>query len=152
MSGVIRTSVRSRRRWRMSSCPAAMGMRCVKPSSATVSPSWTSSETAVPRETMVCALCAIVLIPHTRGPGVSMSLRTSPPFRADHVGSLLRPPELHEAREAHAADHLASRLRRRDPDDTRAAHAPGKLEDECVKSAEDTAIDEVVRMQEEVGL
>src|SRR6478735_9681391 len=131
MSGVIRTSVRSRRRWRMSSCPAAMGMRWVKPSSATVSPSWTSSETAVPRETMVFALCAIVLIPHTRGPGVSMSLRTSPPFRADHVGSLLRPPELHEAREAHAA---------------------GKLDDEGLKAAEDAAIADVVRMQEEVGL
>src|SRR3954463_1650445 len=108
-----------------------MGMRGVKPSSATVSPSWTSSETAVPRETMVCAVCAIVLIPHTRGPGGSMSLRTSPPYRADHVGSLLRPPELHEAREAHAA---------------------GKLDDEGLKAAEDAAIDEVVRMQEEVGL
>src|SRR3954449_11473644 len=131
MSGVIRTSVRSRRRWRMSSCPAAMGMRCVKPSSATVSPSWTSSETAVPRETMGGEWCAIVLIPHTRGPGVSMSLRTSPPFRADHVGSLLRPPELYEAREAHAA---------------------GKLDDDGLKAAEDAAIDEIVRMQEEVGL
>ena len=32
-----------------------------------------------------------------------MSERTRPPFRADHVGSLLRPPELLEAREAHAA-------------------------------------------------
>jgi 5-methyltetrahydropteroyltriglutamate--homocysteine methyltransferase len=60
-----------------------------------------------------------------------MSLRTSPPFRADHVGSLLRPPELHEAREAHAA---------------------GKLDDEGLKAAEDAAIDEAVRMQEEVGL
>ena len=60
-----------------------------------------------------------------------MSLRTSPPFRADHVGSLLRPPELHAAREAHAA---------------------GKLDDEGLKAAEDAAIDEAVRMQEEVGL
>ena len=31
-----------------------------------------------------------------------MSTVARPPFRADHVGSLLRPPELHEAR-AHAA-------------------------------------------------
>src|SRR3954471_1141707 len=46
MSGVIRTSVRSRLRCRMSSCPAATGIRCVKPSRATVSPSWTRSETA----------------------------------------------------------------------------------------------------------
>ena len=42
----MRTSVRSRRPWRISSCPAACGIRCVKPSSATVSPSWTSAETA----------------------------------------------------------------------------------------------------------
>ena len=27
-----------------------------------------------------------------------MTARTTPPFRADHVGSLLRPAELHEAR------------------------------------------------------
>src|SRR3954467_8837029 len=131
MSGVMRTSVRSRRRCRMTSCPAAMGMRWVKPSSATVSPSCTSSATAVPRGTMVFASCAIVLIPHTRGPGVSMSLRTSPPYRADHVGSLLRPPELLEAREAHAA---------------------GRLDDEGLKAAEDAAIADAVRMQEEVGL
>ena len=31
-----------------------------------------------------------------------MSTRTAPPFRADHVGSLLRPPQLHQARERHA--------------------------------------------------
>ena len=28
-----------------------------------------------------------------------MTTRTKPPFRADHVGSLLRPPELLKARE-----------------------------------------------------
>ena len=28
------------------------------------------------------------------------------PYRADQVGSLLRPPELQEAREAHAASRL----------------------------------------------
>jgi 5-methyltetrahydropteroyltriglutamate--homocysteine methyltransferase len=60
-----------------------------------------------------------------------MSERTSPPFRADHVGSLLRPPELLEAREAHAA---------------------GRLDDEGLKAAEDAAIREVVRMQEKAGL
>ena len=32
------------------------------------------------------------------GPGP----RSEPPFRADHVGSLLRPPELLKARGAHA--------------------------------------------------
>ena len=60
-----------------------------------------------------------------------MSTRTSPPFRADHVGSLLRPPELLEARDAHAA---------------------GRLDDDGLKAAEDAAIQDVVRMQEEVGL
>jgi 5-methyltetrahydropteroyltriglutamate--homocysteine methyltransferase len=60
-----------------------------------------------------------------------MSQRTSPPFRADHVGSLLRPPELLEAREAHAA---------------------GGLDDAGLKQSEDAAIQAVVRMQEEAGL
>src|SRR5690349_10402967 len=50
MSGVIRTSVRSRLRWRMISCPAATGIRWVKPSSATVSPSSTRSRTASARD------------------------------------------------------------------------------------------------------
>src|SRR5438132_665944 len=39
MSGVIRTSVRSRRSLRISSWPAAKGIRWVNPSRATVSPS-----------------------------------------------------------------------------------------------------------------
>ncbi|MCI3953920.1 MAG: hypothetical protein K0R53_3420, partial [Burkholderiales bacterium] len=30
-----------------------------------------------------------------------MTERSTPPFRADHVGSLLRPAELFEARENH---------------------------------------------------
>jgi 5-methyltetrahydropteroyltriglutamate--homocysteine methyltransferase len=54
-----------------------------------------------------------------------------PPFRADHVGSLLRPPELLRAREDAAAGTITA-------DDLRAA--------------EDIAIREVVRKQEEVGL
>jgi 5-methyltetrahydropteroyltriglutamate--homocysteine methyltransferase len=60
-----------------------------------------------------------------------MSARTSPPYRADHVGSLLRPPELLKAREDHAA---------------------GRIEDQQLRAAEDEAIRDVVRMQEEVGL
>jgi 5-methyltetrahydropteroyltriglutamate--homocysteine methyltransferase len=58
-------------------------------------------------------------------------LRTKPPFRADHVGSLLRPPELLRAREEHAA---------------------GRIDDEALRAAEDAAIREAVRRQEEVGL
>ena len=54
-----------------------------------------------------------------------------PPFRADHVGSLLRPPELLRARDDFAAGRIGA-------DDLRAI--------------EDAAIREVVRMQAEVGL
>jgi 5-methyltetrahydropteroyltriglutamate--homocysteine methyltransferase len=57
--------------------------------------------------------------------------RDTPPFRADHVGSLLRPPQLLQAREEHAA---------------------GRLDDEGLRAAEDDAIREVVRLQEQVGL
>ena len=57
--------------------------------------------------------------------------RTTPPFRADHVGSLLRPPELLKAREDFAGGHISS---------------------EELRGIEDKAIREVVRMQEEVGL
>jgi 5-methyltetrahydropteroyltriglutamate--homocysteine methyltransferase len=60
-----------------------------------------------------------------------MSLRDSPPFRADHVGSLLRPPELLSAR----ADHEA-----------------GRIDSAELRTIEDAAIRDVVRMQEEVGL
>src|SRR3954471_7281105 len=60
-----------------------------------------------------------------------MSLRDSPPFRADHVGSLLRPPELLEARGAHAA---------------------GRIDDDALRAAEDEAIRDVVRLQRDVGL
>ncbi len=57
--------------------------------------------------------------------------RTKPPFRADHVGSLLRP---------HAAAPGARRLRAR-------RHRRGEL-----RAVEDDAIRDVVRRQEEVGL
>src|SRR5689334_9134487 len=60
-----------------------------------------------------------------------MAARTRPPFRADHVGSLLRPPELLRAREEYAA---------------------GKIPAEQLHAVEDAAITEVVRQQEEVGL
>jgi 5-methyltetrahydropteroyltriglutamate--homocysteine methyltransferase len=57
--------------------------------------------------------------------------RTKPPYRADHVGSLLRPPELHEARDAFAA---------------------GRIDADELRGVEDEAIREIVRRQEEVGL
>jgi 5-methyltetrahydropteroyltriglutamate--homocysteine methyltransferase len=57
--------------------------------------------------------------------------RDKPPFRADHVGSLLRPPELLEAR---------------------AGFAAGRVSAERLRAVEDEAIREVLRMQREVGL
>ncbi|MBV9453192.1 MAG: 5-methyltetrahydropteroyltriglutamate--homocysteine S-methyltransferase [Rubrobacter sp.] len=58
-------------------------------------------------------------------------IRTTPPFRADHVGSLLRPPELLRAREDFAS---------------------GCISADELRGVEDEAIREVVTMQEEVGL
>jgi 5-methyltetrahydropteroyltriglutamate--homocysteine methyltransferase len=60
-----------------------------------------------------------------------MSRRTTPPFRADHVGSLLRPPRLHQAREDVAA---------------------GRITAADLRAVEDEEITKAVRMQEEAGL
>jgi 5-methyltetrahydropteroyltriglutamate--homocysteine methyltransferase len=57
--------------------------------------------------------------------------RATPPFRADHVGSLLRPERLLRAREEFAA---------------------GQLPAQDLRAVEDDAIAEAVRMQEDVGL
>ncbi|HEY6067791.1 MAG TPA: 5-methyltetrahydropteroyltriglutamate--homocysteine S-methyltransferase [Gaiellaceae bacterium] len=57
--------------------------------------------------------------------------RTKPPFRADHVGSLLRPPDLLAARGDFAA---------------------GRIDADRLREVEDDAIREIVRKQEEVGL
>ena len=53
-----------------------------------------------------------------------MAARTRPPFRADHVGSLLRPPRLLQAREDHKA---------------------GRIDDDELRGIEDEAIRDVVR-------
>ena len=60
-----------------------------------------------------------------------MSLRTVPPFRADHVGSFLRPRELLAARE---------RFQR------------GEIGSAELRAVEDEAIRRVVRLQEDAGL
>jgi 5-methyltetrahydropteroyltriglutamate--homocysteine methyltransferase len=57
--------------------------------------------------------------------------RTTAPFRADHVGSLLRPGPLLQARAEHAAGRLAA---------------------SALRETEDAAIREVVAMQRDVGL
>jgi len=60
-----------------------------------------------------------------------MSQRTTPPFRADHVGSFLRPPALLEAR---------SRWR------------AGEQSKADLRPVEDQAIRDIVRFQEDLGL
>jgi 5-methyltetrahydropteroyltriglutamate--homocysteine methyltransferase len=60
-----------------------------------------------------------------------MTSRATPPFRADHVGSFLRPPEL-----------LAARDR----------FAKGEIDRAALRAAEDAAIRDIVRFQEDAGL
>jgi methionine synthase II (cobalamin-independent) len=57
--------------------------------------------------------------------------RTKPPFRADHVGSLLRPAPLKEAR---------------------ARRQAGAITADELKAVEDREIDKIVKKQEEIGL
>ena len=60
-----------------------------------------------------------------------MSTRSTAPFRADHVGSFLRPKFLLEAREQ---------------------RAKGEITPEQLRAVEDKAITEIVKFQEDVGL
>jgi 5-methyltetrahydropteroyltriglutamate--homocysteine methyltransferase len=60
-----------------------------------------------------------------------MTRRATPPFRADHVGSLLRPPELLVARDEFEA---------------------GRIDAAQLAAVEDTAIADAVALQENVGL
>ncbi len=60
-----------------------------------------------------------------------MAERSKPPFRADHVGSLIRPQALIEARERKAR---------------------GEIDEAALKAIQHAAIEEVVRMQEDLGL
>jgi len=60
-----------------------------------------------------------------------MAQRTTPPFRADHVGSFLRPQELLKAR---------------------AQFKDGAISRDQLRAAEDAAILNIVRLQEDVGL
>jgi 5-methyltetrahydropteroyltriglutamate--homocysteine methyltransferase len=60
-----------------------------------------------------------------------MAGRTSPPFRADHVGSLLRPPRLLAARDDFAA---------------------GRISAADLRAVEDEEIPGAIRMQEDAGL
>ena len=68
-----------------------------------------------------------------------MTMRDKPPFRADHVSSLLRPARLLEAREKFLGPQTA--------DQNLGPHDNADL-----KAVEDDCIREVVAMQQEVGL
>ena len=61
-----------------------------------------------------------------------MAISQQPPFRADHVGSLLRPDSVKRARKAHYEEGTASAAE--------------------LQAAEDAAIREAVAMQERIGL
>src|SRR5262245_56807592 len=67
-SGVMRISVSPLRPWRMISWPAACGMRWVKPSSATVSPSRTADVIASAREEIHAIRNFPVGVPYLRPP------------------------------------------------------------------------------------
>src|SRR5580692_11834737 len=56
---------------------------------------------------------------------------SAPPFRADHVGSLLRPPELLKARAEHQAGRIAAA---------------------ALRTAEDAAIRDAIRLQRDLGV
>ena len=67
-----------------------------------------------------------------------MTMRDKPPFRADHVGSLLRPRRLLEAREKFLGPQT--------PDQHLGPHGNADL-----RAVEDECIREVVAMQEAAG-
>ena len=60
-----------------------------------------------------------------------MSPRTSPPFRADHVGSLLRPAALKEAR---------------------TKRQKGEISADALKAIEDREIETIIKKQRDIGL
>ena len=62
---------------------------------------------------------------------MTVQTRLKPPFRAEHVGSFLRPQRLLEAARAHKA---------------------GKLDDAGFAKVQDEAITEIVAFQENLGL
>ncbi len=64
-------------------------------------------------------------------PTASAARKKQPPFRADHVGSLLRPSDVKAAR---------------------ARHAAGEITDAALKEIEDAAIIRLIRKQESLGL
>jgi 5-methyltetrahydropteroyltriglutamate--homocysteine methyltransferase len=64
-------------------------------------------------------------------PQDAVPVRSKPPYRADHVGSFLRPKALLDAREARRT---------------------GSIDDAALRAVEDTAIRDIVRFQQDLGL
>jgi 5-methyltetrahydropteroyltriglutamate--homocysteine methyltransferase len=64
-------------------------------------------------------------------PQDAVPVRSKPPYRADHVGSFLRPKALLDAREARRT---------------------GSIDDAALRAVEDTTIRDIVRFQEDLGL
>jgi 5-methyltetrahydropteroyltriglutamate--homocysteine methyltransferase len=60
-----------------------------------------------------------------------MTQRVSPPFRADHVGSLLRPPAIRAAREQRARNDITA---------------------DALRAIEDREIEQAIKKQEQIGL
>src|SRR5450631_4084135 len=75
--------------------------------------------------------CCLSWSPQVPCRETTMTTRAQPPFRADHVGSFLRPRRLLEAR---------------------AHHATGEISAEALRVVEDDAIAEIVEFQEDIGL
>ena len=68
---------------------------------------------------------------NTRTDSVAIAPTGRPPFRADHIGSLLRPQKLRQAFRQHAS---------------------GEMADDAFRTLQDEAIRDVVKLQEECGL
>src|ERR1700733_12114262 len=75
--------------------------------------------------------CCLAQYGHRTRRNLAMSSNQQFPFRADHVGSLLRPAQLARAREA---------------------HAQGQIQATSLHEIEDSVIVDAVRRQEDVGM
>src|ERR1700729_3524660 len=84
MSGVIRITVSSRRRCRITSRPAACGIRWVKPSMATVSPSCTASAIASASDTISATPPSLLILPILLTCPILLQVAASHPHRNDN--------------------------------------------------------------------
>src|SRR5262245_8318401 len=76
-------------------------------------------------------ICCVIGARPINQPGGRMASDNEPPFRAEHIGSLLRPEELLRSRRAHEA---------------------GEISADDLRQVEDRAIEAAIAFQEDVGL